>query len=348
LARRPEVASFADFEAFWSAFEQQVQWLAGVAVRIDTHLWSIHRKYYPTPILSALFEGPMSSGQDVTNHGATLSTTGTTVVGFADVVDSLAAIRRVVFEEQVVTFTDLRMALESNFRGYEHLQARLADPRRTPKYGNDDPATDALAGRVVELLDRVMASFPREQYPAAPYRMGYWTMTSHAGLGWLTGALPNGRGSGESFASGITPVSGATGSLLPALNSVASLPSSCLTNGVALNLKFTPWMPADEDGMLQHLAAVVKGYFAPRPSGSRGMEIQFNVTSRETLEQLQQDPERWPHLLVRVSGYTAYFQDLNVQMQNEIIERAEYSLASGRVRHQQEFKLPGGGENSCE
>jgi formate C-acetyltransferase len=179
----------------------------------------------------------------------------------------------------------------------------------------------------------------KENYRGGRYRVGYWTMTNHAGFGRLTRALPNGRPDEDNFASGITPVSGRTPCLTKALNSVATLPPTCLANGVALNIKYTP-EASDSDRMLKNFVASVEGYFASmdeQPEG--GMEIQFNVTNHEKFVKAVDDPESYNELLVRVSGYTAYFKDLNPQMQKEIIDRTEYQLSTGRAIPYDPFPL---------
>jgi len=137
----------------------------------------------------------------------------------------------------------------------------------------------------------------------------------------------------------VTPVSGVTPCLTKVLHSVASLPPRFLANGMALNLKYTP-EDGDRERMLDNFVASVEGYFEGVPGQpDGGMEIQFNVTSRDTFKKAQAEPQHYPELLVRVSGYTAYFKDLNPQMQNEIIERTEYGLTTGRAV---ELSLPDG------
>jgi formate C-acetyltransferase len=291
----------------------------------------IHQDFYPTPILSALFEGPMDKGKDLIDGGAIINSSGATIIGLAEVADSLTAIQRVVFGEGAVDgekqfpFADVIGALERNFevgKDDEALQLRLANKDKTPKYGNEDPMADKNVRRIVELLNEAFGAI--ENYRVGKYRVGYWTMTNHAGFGRLMGALPNGRLAHENFTSGITPVSGVTPDLIKALHSVASLPSECLSSGVALNLKFTP-KDGDNEEMLKHFVAYVESYFGDAEEIG-GMEIQFNVTSRAEFIAAVDHPEDHPELLVRVSGYTAYFKDLNPQMQKEIIDRTEYLL----------------------
>ena len=333
-----DAASFDTFEAFKAAFEEQARWLADQAVTLNDILGRVHQDFYPTPILSALFEGPMEKGRDVIQGGAVINASGAAIIGLADVADSLSAIQKVVFEEKSLSLAELLDALEKNFEGYEALQKRLMDPEKTPKYGNEDPTADANVSWIVGLLDGVFGE--RTNYRGGPYRVGYWTMTNHAGFGRLMKATPNGRKARENFTSGITPVSGVTPYLTKTLNSVSKQLTGCLANGVALNLKYTP-EHGDPERMLDNFAASVEGYFDDA-DGERdgGMEIQFNITTRDTFVDAVAHPDKYPELLVRVSGYTAYFKDLNPQMQKEIIDRTEYRLSTGEMIPFDPFPLP--------
>jgi formate C-acetyltransferase len=331
------VASFSTFEEFKAAFEKQTRWLIERSVTLNNILGRTHQDVYPTPILSALFEGPMDKGKDLIQGGATINSSGATIIGLADVADSLSAIQKVVFEEGK-PFADLLDALEKNFEGYEALQTRLMNPNKTPKYGNDDPLADANVTWIIQLLDKAFAE--KENYRGGRYRVGYWTMTNHAGFGRLMKALPNGRKAGENFTSGITPVSGVTPDLTKALNSVAGQPASALSSGVALNLKYTP-QEGNKEEMLDNFVASVESYFDDL-NGARdgGMEIQFNITTHDTFVDAVKHPEKHPELLVRVSGYTAYFKDLSPQMKKEIIDRTEYLLSSRNAVPFDPFQLP--------
>lgn len=329
---------FDKFEQFKDAFEKQAGHLIEQATWLNNLFGEVHQRVYPTPILSAFFEGPMKNGKDVIEGGAVINSSGVTIIGFADVVDSLSAIEAAVFNEQTISFAKLLDALDKNFEGYETLQRRLSNPDKTPKYGNEDPDADANARWIVGLLDKKFKE--TSNYRGGHYRVGYWTMTNHAGFGRLMKAMPNGRMEGENFTSGITPVSGAAPHLTQALHSVAKLPSKFLSSGIALNLKYTP---ADRDRvrMLDDFAASVEGYFDSKGDGSEGgMEIQFNIIDHKTLEEAFHNPEKYPDLLVRVSGYTAYFKDLNPQMKKEIIDRTEYLLSTGGMQFYEPFQLP--------
>jgi pyruvate formate-lyase/glycerol dehydratase family glycyl radical enzyme len=330
--------NFENFSEFRDAFAKQVRWMAEQTTRLNNIFGEIHQDFYPTPILSAMFEGPMEKGKDLVQGGATINSSGVTIIGLADVADSLSAIQRVIFEDGDISFAELLQAMEKNFEGngYEQLYKRLMDPERTPKYGNEDALADKNVAWLVDLLDREFAK--KQNYRGGHYRVGYWTMTNHAGYGRLTKALPSGRKNYENFTSGITPVSGVTPSLTKALNSVAKLPARCLSNGVALNLKFTP--EKEREKMIDKFVGYVKGYFDSADGQSDGgMEIQFNITTHNTFVDAAKHPENYPELLVRVSGYTAYFKDLNPRMQKEIIDRTEYQLLSGRATPYDPFPL---------
>lgn len=329
--------TFSDFEEFRGAFAKQCSWMVDQSTALNNIYGRIHQDFLPTPILSAFFEGPWDKGEDLIQGGALINASGATIIGLADVADSLSAIQQVVFKEKRITFAQLLEALQNNYSGYEDLQRRLADPAKTPKYGNEDPLADANVLYIVELLDQLYGG--KENYRGGRYRIAYWTMTNHAGFGRIMPATPNGRKAHQNFTSGITPVSGVTPDLTKALNSVAGLPAACLSSGVALNLKY-----ADDDGdpqtMLDNFTAYVEGYFdTNKDTRDGGMEIQFNITNHETFVDAVKNPDKYPELLVRVSGYTAYFKDLNPQMQKEIIDRTEYRLSSGRAEQYPPFEL---------
>jgi formate C-acetyltransferase len=330
--------TFITFEEFKAAFEEQTRWLVEGATNLNNILGRVHQDFYPTPILSALFEGPMDKGKDLVQGGALINSSGAAIIGLADVADSLTVIQKVVFEERTASFEDLLDAIEKDFVGYEALQKRLMNPDKTPKYGNEDSVADANVSWIVELLDREFGE--KMNYRGGRYRVGYWTMTNHAGFGRLMGALPSGRKAHENFTSGITPVSGVTPYLTKALNSVAKQRAQCLSSGVALNLKYTP-ENGDKEQMLDNFVASVEGYFDDA-DGERdgGMEIQFVIADHNTLAKAVEYPEEFRELLVRVSGYTAFFKDLNPQMQKEIIDRTEYRLSTGKMVPFDPFPLP--------
>jgi pyruvate-formate lyase len=365
-----DVASCQTFKEVKDLFLEHAAWLVERTVRLNNLFGRIHQGFYPTPILSSLFEGPMDKGRDLIDGGATFNSSGVAIIGLADVVDSLAALEQWVFGDREwarqdpasgpVSIPDACSALlEAMQRDFgangqvddgkaenaaskrdRWLLATLRNPAKTPKFGNGDAKAEDIARWLVESLDRLYATCdpggnvqPGMNYRGGRYRVGYWSMTNHAGFGRLSYSTPNGRRKGENFASGITPVSGVTGTLSDALTSVANLPVAAIPNGMAFNIKFPPAGDAYRQQMLSQLRTLVADYFGNLANGRKpgGMEIQFNITSRQDFVEAQQHPDAYPTLLVRVSGYTAYFKDLNSQMQDEIIERTEYGLLPAHI-----------------
>ncbi len=324
--RTGDPASFRSFEEFWEAFKKQLSWLIGKAIELNEILGRSHQQLLPTPLLSAFFEGPMEKGKDLIFGGARYNSSGATHIGFADTVDSLSAIEYAVFVEKQCSFGTLIDALKADFEGYEKLHAYLVN--KTPKYGTENPIAVKNSRNLVRFLYEFYQG--HTNYRGGKYKPAYWTMTNHAGQGKLSGALPNGRKAGRVFASGITPVSQAAQDLTTCLRAVGGLDSACIPMGEALNLKY-PAITGAED--LAKFASAVEAYFR-----SGGLHIQFNIMSYEMLLDAREHPEKYPELLVRVSGYSAYFKDLNDAMKEEIITRTEYDIEKGKANP---FPRPG-------
>jgi formate C-acetyltransferase len=312
-----EPAAFIDYEDFWNAFARQFKWVAGQAIRLNEMLGRVYQDILPSPLLSAFFQGPLDKGRDLIFGGAQYNSSGATHIGFADTVDSLSAIEQAVFKARKCTFAELLAALQADFKGHEKLRAYLVN--RTPKYGSADPTAQVNARRVVKLLYGFYQQ--HANYRGGKYRPAFWTMTNHAGQGKLSGTLPNGRKAFKVFASGITPVSQAAGDLAACLQSVGGLDPVSIPGGEAFNLKY-PTLKGREE--IEKFGAGVETYFE-----CGGMHIQCNIMSYEMLLDAKENPEKYPELLVRVSGYSAYFKDLNDAMKEEIITRTAYDLRNG-------------------
>ena len=310
--------SFTTFEVFWEAFKAQLSWLIGHAVRLNEMMGKTHQELLPTPLLSALFIGPMESGKDLIQGGARYNSSGATHIGFADTVDSLNAIEKGVFMDRKFTFNELLTALKRDFAGDEALHAYLVN--RTPKYGSEEPIAVKNSRNLLRFLYETYQGYTN--YRGGAYRPAYWTMTNHAGQGKLSGALPNGRKANRIFASGITPVSQAAADLCACLNSVGGIDPLHIPGGEAFNLKYSAITDSND---LQRFSQAIEAYFS-----AGGLHIQFNIMSYETLLDAKAHPENYPELLVRVSGYSAYFKDLNDAMKDEIITRTAYNLKSGK------------------
>jgi formate C-acetyltransferase len=309
-----KAGSFAEFR---EAFKKHLSWVIGHAVELNNLLGKTYQETMPSPLLSAFFEGPMESGRDLIFGGGLYNSSGATHIGFADTVDSLNAIELAVFIDRKCTFAELISALRDDFQGHEGLHAYLVT--KTPKYGTDHPAAIKNSRDLIRFLYDTYQN--HTNYRAGRYKPAYWSMTNHAGQGKLSGALPSGRKSGKAFASGITPASQITTDLATCLRMVGSLDSLCMPGGEAFNIKF-PALEGSTD--LRKFGAAVEAYFR-----YGGMHVQCNIMSYAMLLDARNNPDKYPDLLVRVSGYSAYFRDLNDAMKDEIITRTEYSMGMG-------------------
>ena len=315
----PPPSDISSFDQFLSVFKEQLVFLIDQSVEMNNLFGRTHLKVHPLPLLSALTQDTLEKGKDVLEGGAVYNPSGVFVIGLAEVVDSLCAVKEFVFDKKEVTFHKLVTAIEKDWEGYEKLRLKILNSGT--KFGTESKGAAEMADYLIDLLHTEYQK--RENYKGGRYTVGYWTMTTHAGWGVLTGALPSGRKNKEVLPSGITPVSGQAPELTEALRFVAELDTRKIANSHALNLKYTP--AKDPDQMIDKFAASIETYMK-----MGGLQVQFNLIDRATLEDARAHPENYPNLLVRVSGYTAYFADLNPHMQEEIITRAEYDLGTGK------------------
>lgn len=312
--------AFATFEDFYAAYSTQLAFLVDQATAYNHMLGEAHAALRPTPLLSTLIEGPRTSGRDVTAGGARYNTSGVACIGLADVVDSLQTIRTLVFTDKTVGFAELAAALDADFVGHEALHARIV--RKVPKYGSGDQAALDLARRVTALVHGLFAQ--KRSFRGGPYTTGFWSMSNHVAFGGLTGALPSGRRGAKAFTPGLTPSPMASPNLLDNLRDVAALDPATLDNNVAFNVKYVPSPRDSHARSVDTMAAYAKTYFE-----LGGLQMQLNVVSSAVLRDAMARPEDYRDLLVRISGYNAYFVTLSREMQVELVERAEYGAGIG-------------------
>ena len=309
--------AFTDFEAFFGAFATQLDFLAEQATSYNNLLGEAHARLRPTPLLSAFTGGCLESGQDVTAGGARYNSSGVACIGLADVTDSLQAIKALVYDQGKVTLDKLRAAVNDDFQGHEVLQAMVR--KKVPLFGSGDAAALQMARRVSGLAHDIFDR--RQNTRGGPYRAGFWSMSNHVAFGTLTGALPSGRQAGKAFTPGLTPQPGASLSLLDNLRDVAGLDPRSMPNNIAFNVKVVPRAGEPAAATVDTMTAYAKAYF-----DLGGMQMQLNVVTSEMLRDAMVNPEQYRNLLVRISGYNAYFVTLNPDMQIELIERSEYGL----------------------
>lgn len=309
-----DATSFESIDDVVEAFRRQVSFVVDQMVIGLNALSLAHEQLYPSPLLSSLIQGCLEAGTDVTAGGALYNFTGVQGVGTADVANSLAVMDRLVFTEKQVTMEQLLKALQDNFEEHDDLY-RLVN--RVPKYGNDNELADRYARLVAQIFCEEVARHRNTR--GGRYLPGFLSMTTHQGFGSFVGALPSGRKAFQTFANGISPCDGSDlKGPTACLKSIARIDYSLATSGVSANLKFSPVDLSGEEGTYI-LSALIRGYFA-----LGGMHLQLNLVSRDTLIDAQQNPQKYPDLMVRVSGYSAYFVDLTKEVQDEIIARTEH------------------------
>lgn len=309
-------ATFTSYEQVREAFLTQLRHVVDVKIAGNNVIETIFATHLPTPFLSVLTDGCRQSGRDYNAGGSKYNTRYIQVVGIGTITDALTAIKVNVFDEKRCTMSELLAALRDDFVGHEQLHHLVRN--HTPKYGNDDDAADSV---MVEVFESVRDMIRGRRSPCGfTYQIDMLPTTCHIYFGSVLGATPNGRRAGKPVTDGISPEKGAD------VHGPTAVIRSCAkmdhesTGGTLLNQKFTPSSIAGERG-LANVSALVRGYFE-----MHGHHIQFNVIDRETLLEAQRNPQEHRDLIVRVAGYSDYFNNLDRALQDEIIERTEQAF----------------------
>ncbi len=312
-----ENGDFTNFEDFWAAFQKQCEFMFGQSVIGNNQLGEVHQRHMPAPLMSAVLDGCIEKGRNMTRGGAKYNSSGVAVIGLADVVDSLIAIKKLVFDDRAVTFQELKEAIDSNYEGHEKLHALTKN--RVPRFGSGRPEATEMGRRVTQLVSDIYKS--HKNYRGGHYATGWWTMNYHSTYGRVSSASPSGRLMGEPFTPGLTPHPSASPNMLDNLLDVARLNPRTLDNNIAFNVRIVPSAKDTHEQTVDRMASYVQTYFE-----QGGMQIQFNVVDTDTLKDAMAHPEHYADLLVRVSGYCGYFVELQRDLQLEIIRRSEYGL----------------------
>lgn len=301
------------FDDLFESFTRQLQHFIDIKIRGNRIIERLYARYLPAPFLSLLIDDCIARGKDYNDGGARYNSSYIQGVGLGSITDTLAALKRHVFERRTVSIAELKRILANDFAGAEDFRETLL--HRTPKYGNDDDAADDLLRRVFEAYFAAIDGRPNTK--GGHYRINLLPTTCHVYFGSVIGATADGRKAGEPLSEGISPVQGADRNGPTAVIKSAAKIDHLRTGGTLLNQKFTPRFLADDEGIRQ-LTHLVRSYFK-----MDGHHIQFNVVSAETLREAQKHPEKYGDLIVRVAGYSDYFVDLGGALQEEIIRRTE-------------------------
>ena len=305
------VSSMKNMDDVKEAFARQLEYMLEMMKKDLQAVEIANRRHHPTPLTSMLIDGCLSSGTCSTSGGAKYNFSGIQCVAPVDVGDALRAIEKSVFIDNRFSLPDLARFLKNNMNNPDD----LAYLKNIIKFGNDDEKTDRWSVYVVDTFVKAINSLGSNTRGGA-YATGLYSVTAHEYFGRVTSALPHGRRKGEPFASGIAPLNGMD-RLGPTalLNSMNRIDFTQIANGINFNIKFSPHTMRGKTGMAA-LSSLIKTYFK-----RGGMQVQVNVINPEVLIEARDNPELYPHLLVRVSGYSAYFNDLSSDMKEEIIRR---------------------------
>lgn len=357
-----DIKTFDTFEKFYDAYKVQMNKMIEYLVNADNSIDVAHATRCPLPFLSSMIEDCIGRGKTVQQGGAVYNFTGPQGFGIANMADSLYAVKKLVYEDKKYTLEDFADALKNNYgeplgdliatnitaqivkevaeKGGEMTEEQIADTfikvknnevsedkkafytklkndiENLPKFGNDNLEVDLLARDVAYTYTKPLERFSNPR--GGIFQAGLYPVSANVPLGAQTGATPDGRLAGAPIADGVSPAAGRdVNGPTASCNSVARLDHFIASNGTLFNMKFHPSALKGRNG-LENFTALILGYFE-----QKGMHMQFNVVSRETLLDAQKNPEKYKSLVVRVAGYSALFTTLSRSLQDDIIGRTE-------------------------
>ncbi len=304
---------FKTFGELYDAFLKQLNFVVDLKIRVSNYIDQMFARYAPAPFLSVVIDDCISKGKDYYNGGPRYNTNYIQCTGLGTTTDSFSVLKKHVFDEKTFSMETLLGAVSKNFRGEEKLRQRIIN--RTPFFGNDDEYADEIAVRIYN--DLVAAIDGKPNTKGETYHLNMLSTTCHVYFGLVLGATPNGRFSGKSISDGTSPSHGCdTHGPTNVIRSLGKL-DQIKSGGTLLNLRFVPSLLKREKD-IEKLGHLVRSYFS-----LGGHHIQFNVVDTATLLAAQACPEDYRDLLVRMAGYSDYFNDMNADLQNEVIERTE-------------------------
>lgn len=314
------------YEELSQAIEKAVRYLTRMSVIVENAIDLALERDVPDVLCSALTQDCIGRGKTIKEGGAIYDFISGLQVGIANMADSLAAIKKLVFEEKKITTKQLWDAIVDDFSSYENKKIQEMLINDAPKYGNDNDYVDDLVVDVYNVYIDEMKKYPNTRYGRGPIGgiryAGTSSISANVGQGFLTMATPDGRNAKTPLAEGCSPAHSMDKSGPTAVfKSVSKLPTHEITGGVLLNQKVTPQMLSSEENK-EKLEMLIKTFF----NRLDGYHVQYNVVSKETLIDAQKNPEKHKDLIVRVAGYSAFFNVLSKATQDDIIGRTEQSL----------------------
>ena len=312
--RTGEPRNFKTYQELYGAFLKQLQYVVNQKMLVSNYIDRMFAKYAPAPFLSVVIDDCISKGRDYYDAGPRYNTSYIQCCGLGTVTDSLAALKKHVFEDQTFTMDRVLNAVLKNFEEEEFLRQTVIN--RTPFFGNDDDYADEIAVKVYDDLVNTIDGKPNIK-PGGKYHLNMLSTTCHVYFGKVMGATPNGRLAGKSISDGTSPSHGADTHGPSAVIKSMTKFDHVKSGGTLLNQRFLPSLLRKEED-IRKLGQLIRSYFT-----LGGHHIQFNIVDTATLLAAQACPEDYKDLLVRMAGYSDYFNDMNTDLQQEVIERTE-------------------------
>jgi formate C-acetyltransferase len=306
--------TFTNFEELYAAFQTQLNFIIDQKIRVSNYIDKMFANYAPAPFLSVVIEDCIKKGRDYYDEGPRYNTNYIQCTGLGTVTDSLATLKKHVYEDKTFSMDTILDAVAKNFEGEEVLRQRILN--YTPFFGNDDEYADSIALRVYNDLLEAIDGKPNIK-TGGKYHLNMLSTTCHIYFGKVMGATPNGRLAGKSISDGTSPSHGCdTHGPTAVIKSLTKL-DHVKSGGTLLNQRFLPSL-LKRDSDIAKLNKLIRYYFT-----LGGHHIQFNIVDTATLRAAQECPEEYKDLLVRMAGYSDYFNDMNEDLQQEVIDRTE-------------------------
>ncbi len=306
--------TFKTYDELYAAFLKQLDFVVDLKMRVSNYIDRMFAKYAPAPFLSVVTDDCVSRGKDYYDGGPRYNTSYIQCCGLGTVTDSLAALKKHVFEDKTFSMDRVLKAVLNDFKGEEVLRQTIMN--RTPFFGNDDDYADSIAVKVYDDLVAAIDGKPNIK-PGGKYHLNMLSTTCHVYFGKVMGATPNGRLAGKSISDGTSPSHGADTHGPSAVIKSLTKFDHVKSGGTLLNQRFLPSLLKKEEDV-KKLGHLIRSYFT-----LGGHHIQFNIVDTATLLAAQACPSDYKDLMVRMAGYSDYFNDMNADLQQEVIERTE-------------------------
>ncbi len=305
--------SFKTYDELYDAYHKQMLYFVNMKLAVNNYIERMFSLYAPATFLSLFIDDCISKGKDYYSGGARYNTTYIQCTGLGTITDCLSTLKKHVFEDRKFTMDEILSAVANNFEGKEKMRQFIIN--RTPFFGNDDDYADSIAVKVYDDLVDAIEGHPNTR--GGKTQLNMLSTTCHNYFGSVCGASVNGRMAKFAISDGTSPAHGAdTNGPTSVIKSLGKLDQT-KSGGTLLNVRFVPSLLKREED-LKKLVSLIRTYF-----NMGGHHIQFNIVDTQTLLDAQKTPEDYKDLLVRVAGYSDYFNDMTEQLQNEIIARTE-------------------------